>query len=68
VFVKPEQGAPLERASSQIPIPGSPLSMKEIRREEEEIFGRVGVELSTGGHEENGAWHWDSSTVFPDLI
>jgi len=65
VFAKPEQGAPLARASSQIPISGSPLSMREIRREGGRNFWEGRVELSTGGH---GAWHWDSSAVFPDLI
>ncbi|KIM37712.1 hypothetical protein M413DRAFT_448237 [Hebeloma cylindrosporum] len=36
VFAEPEQGAPLARASARIPISSSPLSVREVRREEEE--------------------------------
>ena len=48
VFVKPENIALLARASSQIPISGSPSSVREIRREEEEeIFGRTCLWVNT---------------------
>ena len=53
VFAELEQGAPLARASSRIPISGSSLSMREVRREEEEEG-----DLSAGGHEGNGMWHF----------
>ena len=49
MFAEPEQGAPLARASARIPISGSPLSMREVRKDEED--------LSAGGHEGNGMWH-----------
>jgi len=62
VFAQPEQGAPLARASSRIPILGSPLSMKEVRREEEE------KNLSAGGHEGNGMWHLGFDDYVSDLL
>ena len=61
MFAEPEQGAPLARASSRIPISGSPLSMREVRREEDEEEGDFG----TGGH---GVWHLGFVDYVSDLL
>ena len=58
VFAEPEQGAPLARDSSRIPISGSPLS---IRRQGE-------GDLSAGGHDRNGMWHLEFIDCVSDLI
>ena len=53
MFAEPEQGAPLARASTSIPVYGSPLPV-EVRREEG--MGRYGGGEAIG--EAHGVWYW----------
>jgi len=68
VFADPEQDAPLARANWWIPISGSPLSVREVRREEEEDLRGAGVDSSMCGQEGNGVLHLGFFDCVSDLV